>query len=235
MAQAPIISYDAHIITPGYNLQISVSGSNVSATYDDYPTDASGVAAHCSLSISYTNVHWVINSDNSVTVSGNITGGVLTRTHTGVASSQSQLITATFDGHKIFRQTVSTASSGTYYLNLPVSFSVTFPPSDNPQPSYVASIDFKNDNTTSSNPPDEFYLGIIVTNPNPPDYRPGTIRNSNGVWLSHNRTGGEAHILTSDSGSWREMRTEGNLTVAGNPPSIYINSKWMNQRKIGKE
>lgn len=235
MAQAPIITYNVKEISPGYNLHVETRGSSVTATYDDFPTDASGIAAHCSLSISYSNVHWVINSDNSVTVSGNITGGVLTRTRTGVASSQSQRITATFDGHETFRQTVSTASSGTYRLNLPVSFSVTFPPSDNPQPSYVASIDFKNDNTTSSNPPDEFYLGIIVTNPNPPDYRPGTIRNSNGVWLSHNRTGGEAHILTSDSGSWREMRTEGNLTVAGNPPSIYINSKWMNQRKIGKE
>lgn len=235
MAQAPIIEYNAKIVSPGYNLHITSSGRTVTATYDDWPTDASGIAAHCSLTISYVNVRWTINSDNSVTVTGNISGGVLSRTATGVQSSQSQEITASFNDVQTFRQTVQTDSSGTYNLHIPNSFSVTIPPSDNPQQATPAAIRFKNDNLSSSNPPDEIYLGIIITNPNPPDYRPGTIRNSNGVWLSHNRTGGEAHILTSDSGSWREMRTEGNLTVAGNPPSIYINSKWMNQRKIGKE
>lgn len=66
------------------------------------------------------------------------------------------------------------------------------------------------------------------------DYRPGTIRDSNGVWQSHNRSGGEAHILTS-GGTWSEMRTLGSPNEKGNPPSIRKNNLWFNQAKLGKE
>lgn len=234
MAQGPIIQYDAHVVSPGYNLVIHHLSNGVYATYDDFPTDASGIAAHCSLYITYDNVQWTINNDSSITVTGNISGGILERTATGVASSQSQLITASFNGQQTFQQTVSTASSGYYNLNIPSTFSVTVPPSSNPQPAYPASIDFVNDNTTSQNPPDALYIGMIITNPNPPDYRPGAILNGSSQWLSHNRTDGESHILTS-GGTWREMRTVDGLASAGDPPSIRYQDKWMNQRKIGKE
>ncbi len=78
---------------------------------------------------------------------------------------------------------------------------------------------------------DVFRMGITFRNILPADYRPGATLNS--VWLSHERTGGKAHILTS-GGTWREMRTNNGLTESDNPPSIYT-TKWMNQRKIGKE
>lgn len=78
---------------------------------------------------------------------------------------------------------------------------------------------------------DVFRMGITFKNILPADYRPGATLNS--VWLSHERTGGKAHILTS-GGTWREMRTNNGLTESDNPPSIYT-TKWMNQRKIGKE
>lgn len=78
---------------------------------------------------------------------------------------------------------------------------------------------------------DVFRMGITFKNILPADYRPGATLNS--VWLSHDRTGGSAHILTS-GGTWREMRTNNGLTESDNPPSIYT-TKWMNQRKIGKE
>ncbi len=74
-------------------------------------------------------------------------------------------------------------------------------------------------------------MGLTFKNILPADYRPGATLNS--VWLSHERTGGKAHILTS-GGTWREMRTVDGLTASDNPPSIYT-TKWMNQRKIGKE
>lgn len=235
MAQGPIISYNAYIISPGLNLQINGVGTpNLTATYDDWPTDASGVAAHCMLSISYTNIQWTIADDNSITVTGNITGGTLVRSGTGASSSQQQLVTAKFNNNEVFSQTVNTASSGTYNLNLPATFSVTIPPSNNPQPAYPAAIEFKNDNTTSQNPPDQFYLGIIITNPNPPDYRPGATINSSSVWLSHNRGVGKAHVLSSAL-RWGQMRTLNGLVDSGNPPSIRHNNKWMNQRKLGKE
>lgn len=78
---------------------------------------------------------------------------------------------------------------------------------------------------------DVFRMGITFKNILPADYRPGATLNS--VWLSHDRTGGKAHILTS-GGTWSEMRTVDGLVASDNPPSIYT-TKWMNQRKIGKE
>ncbi len=78
---------------------------------------------------------------------------------------------------------------------------------------------------------DVFRMGITFRNILPADYRPGATLNS--AWLSHERTGGKAHILTS-GGTWREMRTNNGLTESDNPPSIRT-TKWMNQRKIGKE
>lgn len=234
MAQAPIITYDVKVISPGYNLNVVTSGSSVTATYDDFPTDATGVTAHCSIDISYTNVQWVINNDNSITVTGEISGGVLTRTATGVSSNQNQLITAYVNGAQTFQQTVASDSSGTYDLNIPTTFTVTIPPSLNPQPEGPAAIQFKNDNTTSTAPPDEFFVGILITNPNPPDYRPGAILDGSSVWQSHNRPGGDSHILTS-GGTWREMRTINGLTAAGDPPAIRYDNKWMNMRNIGKE
>lgn len=78
---------------------------------------------------------------------------------------------------------------------------------------------------------DVFRMGITFRNILPADYRPGATLNS--VWLSHDRTGGSAHILTS-GGTWREMRTVDGLVASDNPPSIYT-TKWMNQRLIGKE
>ena len=78
---------------------------------------------------------------------------------------------------------------------------------------------------------DVFRMGITFRNILPADYRPGATLNS--VWLSHDRTGGSAHILTS-GGTWREMRTVDGLVASDNPPSIYT-TKWMNQRLIGKQ
>ena len=242
MALPPVITYGGRPIAEGVDLHIEPdprddhTTPSRTATYGDYGgvNEPDNLKARCEVKIAYSNVSYTINSDNSVTVTGNITGGVLKRTYVA-SSTNRQEITVRFNGQQTFHTIIDTDQAGTWDLNIPHSFSVTIPPSDNPQTQYPAAIYFKNHNTGSTLPPDEWELGIEILNPNPPDYRPGCIRNSSSMWLSHNRTGGEAHILTSDSGSWREMRTEGNLTVAGNPPSIRINNKWMNQRKIGKE
>lgn len=79
---------------------------------------------------------------------------------------------------------------------------------------------------------DVFRMGITFKNILPADYRPGATLNS--VWLSHERTGGKAHILNS-SNQWIEMRTNNGLVESDNPPSIRYNNKWVNQRLIGKE
>ena len=74
-------------------------------------------------------------------------------------------------------------------------------------------------------------MGVHFINDMPPDYRPGAIL-KNGEWLSHNRNGGEAHILCS---RWSEMRTDNGHTENDNPPSIRMENRWTDQLLIGKE
>lgn len=66
------------------------------------------------------------------------------------------------------------------------------------------------------------------------DYRPGaTLDTGTSVWKSHNRAGGTCHGYNGSR--FLEMRTIGAPTAKGNPPSIYHDSAWFNQRRIGKE
>lgn len=78
-------------------------------------------------------------------------------------------------------------------------------------------------------------IGIHFKNILPRDYRPGDTHNTSGNnWLSHDRNAGWAGIW--DGNSFREMRTvDGDASTTGNPPYIYGNGDWRNQRKIGIE
>lgn len=231
MAVGPTYRYDANLLSPGVDLTLTGAGTpNLTATYSDFGGvgEAESLKARCTISISYTNIQYTINNDNSITVTGEISGGVLTRTSVA-SSTNKQEITAWFNNQQVFYQIVDTGSSGTYDLNIPNTFSVTIPPSTNPQYSWPASIHFKNHNTRSSHAPDEFNLGLGILNPNPPDYRPGK-RKSGQQWVSHNRNGGSANVLVN--GAWTEMRT---LSGTGNPPLIRRNNSWVNQDKIGVE
>lgn len=228
----PTINYDLQIVHGGADLRVEGAGTpNITALYTDI-TATSRVLANCRLNIQYSNVQWTINNDNSVTITGNITSDTLVRN--GVAQSYTGIfydIWTKFDGDTTFSTRVLAESSGTYDLNLPASFSITVPPQST---STAASIHFFSKAAGYSYDPDEFTLGLIVTNPNLPDYRPGAIRDGNGVWQSHNRSGGEVHILTGE-GRWREERTAGAPSEKGNPPSIRKDNAWFNQKKIGKE
>ncbi len=93
---------------------------------------------------------------------------------------------------------------------------------------------FFNKNPNIQSLGDRLNLGVKFTNILPPDYRPGAVLDDNGVWQSHDRSGGKAALLNS-SATWVEMRTLEGGTAMGNPPSIRLNNKWVNQRKIGKE
>ncbi len=81
---------------------------------------------------------------------------------------------------------------------------------------------------------DRLNMGVKFVNILPPDYRPGATLDSGNLWQSHNREGGKAHILGS-GGTWAEMRTIAGLEGSDNPPSIRLNNKWFDQRKLGKE
>lgn len=78
---------------------------------------------------------------------------------------------------------------------------------------------------------DLIWVGIAFENNMPKDYRPGqTYRN--GVWLSHNRSGGAVNIRNGVN--WVIERTQDGGTGTGNPPEIF-NSGWKNMRKVGQE
>lgn len=228
----PTINYDLQIVHGGADLRVEGAGTpNITALYTDI-TATSRVLANCRLNIQYSNIQWSINNDNSVTITGDITSDTLVRN--GVAQSYTGIfydIWIKFDGDTTFSTRVLAESSGTYDLNLPASFSITVPPQS---ASTAASIHFFSKAAGYSYDPDEFTLGLIVTNPNLPDYRPGAIRDSNGVWQSHNRNGGEVHVRNAN-GVWVEERTAGAPSEKGNPPSIRKDNAWFNQKKLGKE
>lgn len=81
---------------------------------------------------------------------------------------------------------------------------------------------------------DDLWMGIELKNTLPADYRPMMVRDPNGAWLSCNRTGGKLNIRKAD-GTMKELRTiNGNGVTTGDPPSIYSNGAYRNQRKIGQ-
>lgn len=80
---------------------------------------------------------------------------------------------------------------------------------------------------------DEFWVGVNFRNDLPADYRPGKIRDGNGQWRSHNRTGGKCHIRTS-TGILKEMRTADGGVASNNPPYIRHRDGNKNQRLIGQ-
>lgn len=243
MAQPPVFTYGAKKLQPGVDLTLTGVGTpNLTATYGDYGGygEPDSLKATCVISINYSDIAYTINNDNSITVTGKITGAQLVRTFVA-SSSNSQEVIVWFDGQQVFRQTFGTSQAGTWNLNIPATFSVTIPPSNNPQTQWPASIHYLNHNTNNpwpdfdpDYPPDEFNFGLGILNPNPPDYRPGAILDGSSLWQSHNRTGGTSHILTG-GGTWAEMRTEGGLGAYGNPPAIRYQDKWSNMREIGKE
>lgn len=229
----PILNYDVDIIHTGANLRVEGEGTpNITAIYDDVAS--LGTLATCRVNIQYSNVQWTLNNDNSVTITGNITAATLTRNRVYQGNHGAMWnIWADFNDVRRFAVTVVGASSGTYNLNFPSSFSITVPPQST---STAASVHYFNQWTEGgSDPsyqPDEFTVGLIVTNPNLPDYRPGKIWDGS-TWLSHNRAAGFEKINTS-SANTREMRTQDGGVGTGNPPTIY-NATWKNQRKIGNE
>ena len=241
MALAPEFRYNAKYLHTGVDLHIEPNPETDhttpyrTATYGDYGSynEPYSLKATCDLYIAYSNISWTINSDNSTTVTGNIDGCTLTRTFVASSTNQ-QEVQVWFNNVRVFYEIIGTSQAGTWNLNVPSTFSVTIPPSLDPQWQYPAAIHFKNHNIGTTVEPDEFDFGLAILNPNPPDYRPGTILDGSSVWQSHNRSGGTAHILTS-GGTWSEMRTLDAPTGKGNPPSIRKSDAWFNMAKLGKE
>lgn len=246
---APIIRYEFQSIHTGYDMVPFGEGTpTLGVTYGDWTgayVDLNGnKKANCKVTVSYSNVNWVLNADNSITVSGRITTAKLVRTGTGVASVAHQDIWVWFGDPEtqVAHYNVGSGSSGTYDL-LPAqyrNFSFTIPASDNPQEFKAIALHYKNRNTEKpaswdeQYPPDEFRVGLFITNPNSPTYRPGKILDNGNTWQSHNRSGGADNILQGNGTSWQTMPTAKGHEASDNPPLIMTNSNFVNMLKIGE-
>lgn len=96
---------------------------------------------------------------------------------------------------------------------------------------------YLHNSTTGYQSYDDIWFGVLFLNDMPADFRPGaTLDTNTSIWKSHNRTNGACHILPNTTGTnWHECRTIGEGDIYGDAPSIYHNSKWYNQKKLGKE
>lgn len=124
-----------------------------------------------------------------------------------------------------FTQTGQMQSSATY-SDVSFSYDVTVPALSTVN---VGMGRYWNDieNTTID---DEFNGGLTIYNPNPPDYRPWSVKYGND-WQSCNRNGGIMSVRKN--GQWVECRTQDGGVGEGNPPSIREGGKWKNARKVG--
>ena len=117
-------------------------------------------------------------------------------------------------------------ADGTQTFNLDITFTVTLT-GDREQPILIWNSSGAGSSTSYGWLTHQVWLSLVDL-----DYRPGATLD-NGLWLSHNRGAGKAHILGGDS-KWKEMRTVNGLASSDNPPSIRTD-KWYNQRRLGKE
>ena len=244
---APILSYRYKGIHGGYDMKPFGEGTTtLGVNYGDYtgmsPDTNGNKKAQCKVTISYSNIQWVLNADNSITISGRVSVAKLVRTATGVPSAGHQDIWVWFGSpeQQVFYQRVGSGASGTYDL-LPSqyrNFSFTIPPSNNPQEFEAIALHYKNRfaekpaSMDENYPPDEFKVGLFITNPNKPTYRPGKILDNGNTWQSHNRSGGADNVYTGSN--WQTMPTSNGHNASDDPPLIMTNSLFQNMLKIGE-
>lgn len=243
----PILSYRYQSIAEGKDMRPFGEGTTtLGVTYGDWTGnnfDYNGSKkASCKVTISYSNVRSVVNADNSVTVTGRITKAELKRTSTGVPTRCHQDVWVWFGDPEtqVFHINISSGQSGTWDLlpNQYKDFSFTIPASNIPTEKEYAAIHFKNRCSEKpaswdpQYPPDEFKVGLFITNPNLPVYRPGKVLDNNNAWQSHNRSGGVDNVYTGSN--WQTMPTSDGHNSSDNPPLIMTNSLFVNMLKIGE-
>lgn len=81
---------------------------------------------------------------------------------------------------------------------------------------------------------DDIWFGVLFLNDLPKETVPHAVRDNNGVWLSHNRSGGDLRLWDGSKWTNNLANAEGG-TGFGDPPSIYKSNKWYNARTFGKE
>lgn len=88
--------------------------------------------------------------------------------------------------------------------------------------------------TVGSSSFDDIWAGVQFQNPLPAETIPGAVYDGSSKWLSHNRAGGDLRIWNGSRWTDNLANIDGGSGV-GDPPSLYHDSKWYNQRTFGFE
>lgn len=88
--------------------------------------------------------------------------------------------------------------------------------------------------TVGSGAFDDIWAGVQFQNPLPAETIPGAVYDGSSKWLSHNRAGGDLRIWNGSRWTDNLANIDGGAGV-GDPPSLYHDSKWYNQRTFGFE
>lgn len=88
--------------------------------------------------------------------------------------------------------------------------------------------------TVGSSSFDDIWAGVQFQNPLPAETIPGAVYDGSSKWLSHNRAGGDLRIWNGSRWTDNLANIDGGSGV-GDPPSLYRDSKWYNQRTFGFE
>ena len=81
---------------------------------------------------------------------------------------------------------------------------------------------------------DDIWAGVQFQNSLPAETIPGAVYDGSIKWLSHNRAGGDLRIWNGSRWTDNLANIDGGSGV-GDPPSLYHDSKWYNQRTFGFE
>lgn len=136
------------------------------------------------------------------------------------------------NGVKVFGTYTDTPINTAHSISGPISVgsvTITLQPGEGAEVSALR----LHDQTVGGPSYDDIGIGVRFKNILPADYRPGKVLDNNGVWQSHNRSGGAAYIRGNNG--LIEMRTAGGGEYYDNPPYINHNSGWKNMREIGAE
>lgn len=81
---------------------------------------------------------------------------------------------------------------------------------------------------------DDIWAGVQFQNSLPAETIPGAVYDGSSKWLSHNRVGGDLRVWNGSRWTDNLANIDGGSGV-GDPPSLYHDSKWYNQRTFGFE
>lgn len=239
MANLEIQGIDKHVINGAVDLQLTeisrtADEGKFHMHYGDWTQPTTGGAiqkrSEVDADISATLSNQRLNADGSVTATITTRYRTFGRTflnNNGVNLALTIHVYASQDRqNEVFTRADHTNGPSAGFGNVDFSYDVTVPA----RGTVMAGMGHYWNDLEKTTLDDEFSGGLVLFNPNYPDYRPGARRLS-GTYESLNRGGGKRHRRVN--GQWVEMRTMNGHVGTDNPPKRHVGGQWVNQNKIG--